>query len=62
MPLDRLAEQYGFDPPRVNGLNTVEACEGVLDGSVKAFVGLGGNFIRAVPETVVMERLGESSG
>jgi molybdopterin-dependent oxidoreductase alpha subunit len=28
----------------------VETCEGVLDGSVKAFVGLGGNFVRAVPE------------
>ncbi|RZL53361.1 MAG: FdhF/YdeP family oxidoreductase [Variovorax sp.] len=50
VPLDKLAEQYGFEPPRKKGLNTVEACEGVLDGSVKAFIGLGGNFIRAVPD------------
>ncbi|MDB5848692.1 MAG: formate dehydrogenase, partial [Rhodoferax sp.] len=50
-PLDKLAELYGFAPPREKGLNTVEACEGVLDGSVKAFIGLGGNFVRAVPDT-----------
>lgn len=55
-PLDRLAEQFDFEPPRDKGLNTVETCEGVLDGSVKAFLGLGGNFIRAVPETDAMER------
>jgi molybdopterin-dependent oxidoreductase alpha subunit len=50
-PLDKLKEQYGFDPPREKGLNTVETCQGVLDGSVRAFVSLGGNFVRAVPDT-----------
>ena len=55
-PLDRMAEQFGFDPPRKRGLNTVEACEAVRDRSVKAFFGLGGNFIRAIPETDIMER------
>ncbi|MBS0432967.1 MAG: FdhF/YdeP family oxidoreductase [Proteobacteria bacterium] len=50
VPLDRLAEQYGFEPPREKGLNTVETCEGVLDGSVRGFIGLGGNFLRAIPE------------
>ena len=50
VPLDRLAEQYGFEPPRERGLHTVEACKGVLDGSVHGFIGLGGNFLRAVPD------------
>lgn len=50
-PLDKLEQRYGFTAPRKKGLNTVEACKGVLDGSVKAFLGLGGNFVRAVPET-----------
>jgi len=50
-PLDKLQEQYGFEPPRAKGLNTVETCKGVLDGSVHAFVSLGGNFVRAVPDT-----------
>ena len=54
-PLDQLEKRYGFKAPRDKGLNTVEACEGILDGSVKGFVGLGGNFVRAVPETVLME-------
>ena len=55
VPLDKLAELYGFEPPRKKGLNTVEACEGVIDGSVRGFVGLGGNFVRAVPETARVE-------
>ena len=36
-------------------MNTVEACEGIIKGEVKAFIGLGGNFLRAVPETAAME-------
>ncbi|GEP08331.1 FdhF/YdeP family oxidoreductase [Methylobacterium gnaphalii] len=55
VPLDRLKEQYGFEPPREKGLNTVEACEGILSGDVKAFVSLGGNFVRAIPDTERME-------
>src|SRR6201991_2053736 len=55
VPLDRLKELYAFEPPREKGLNAVEACKGVLDGTVKAFVGLGGNFVRAVPDTQRIE-------
>jgi len=54
-PLDALASQYDFDPPREDGLNTVKACEQILAGKINAFIGLGGNFVRAVPETVLME-------
>ncbi|MBB3999796.1 FdhF/YdeP family oxidoreductase [Aureimonas pseudogalii] len=54
-PLDKFAEFYGFEPPREKGMATVEACEGIIDGSVKAFIGLGGNFSRAVPETAKIE-------
>ncbi|WP_409266421.1 FdhF/YdeP family oxidoreductase [Massilia sp. BHUDP2] len=54
-PLDKLEEQYGFAPPRDPGMNTVEACEGILAGRVQAFIGLGGNFVRAVPERQLME-------
>jgi molybdopterin-dependent oxidoreductase alpha subunit len=55
-PLDKLKELYGFEPPRDKGLNTVEACEGILAGEVKAFIGLGGNFVRAVPDTARVEQ------
>jgi len=54
-PLDKLEKRYGFAAPRDKGLNTVATCKGVLDGSVTAFVGLGGNFVRAVPETGLIE-------
>jgi len=55
VPLDKLAEQYGFDPPREQGMNTVAACEKIIAGEVNAFIGLGGNFLRAVPEREQME-------
>ncbi len=54
-PLDKLAEQFGFEPPRDKGRNTVEACEGILSGEVRGFVSLGGNFVRAIPDTDRME-------
>ena len=55
VPMDRLARQYGFEPPRQPGLNTVEACEAILAGKVRAFVMLGGNFVRAIPDRDRME-------
>jgi molybdopterin-dependent oxidoreductase alpha subunit len=54
-PLDKLAAMYGFEPPREKGLDTVGTCQGVIDGSVRAFIGLGGNFVRAAPETRLLE-------
>ncbi len=54
-PMAAYTELYGFDPPRQKGRGTVETCEGVLSGEVQAFIGLGGNFLRAVPEQRAME-------
>jgi molybdopterin-dependent oxidoreductase alpha subunit len=56
VPLDKLAELYAFAPPREKGMNTVETCEGIIAGKVKAFIGLGGNFVRAIPDTERMEQ------
>lgn len=55
VPLDRLAAQYHFQPPRNKGLNTVEACEGIIDGTIDAFIGLGGNVVRAIPDRARMK-------
>ncbi len=55
VPLDKLAELFDFDPPREKGVTTVDACAGIIDGSIKAFVGLGGNFVRAIPDRDRME-------
>jgi len=54
-PLDRLGAQFGFEPPREAGYNTVEACEAVLKDEVRAFIMLGGNFVRAIPDHGQME-------
>ncbi|MGC9239014.1 MAG: FdhF/YdeP family oxidoreductase [Acidithiobacillus sp.] len=56
VPLDRLAELFDFQPPREQGLATVDACEAIRAGRVKAFIALGGNFLRAIPEQEAMEK------
>ena len=55
VPMDRLRAQFGFEPPQEKGLNTVEACEKILAGEIEAFIMLGGNFVRAVPDRGQME-------
>jgi molybdopterin-dependent oxidoreductase alpha subunit len=55
VPLDKLAELYKFDPPRWEGHSTVDTCQSILSGRTRAFVSLGGNFIRAIPDTAAME-------
>ncbi|MCP1169995.1 FdhF/YdeP family oxidoreductase [Limimaricola litoreus] len=50
VPLDKIDEMFGFKSPREEGTTTVDAVQGVLDGAVKGFVSLGGNFARAVPD------------
>jgi molybdopterin-dependent oxidoreductase alpha subunit len=55
VPTDNLRRQFGFEPPADDGMNTIEACEGILAGKVKGFVALGGNFVRAIPDTLQME-------
>lgn len=55
VPVDKIEALFGFHVPEKKGLCTVDACEGILDGSVRGFIGLGGNFLRAVPDTSRME-------
>ena len=54
-PLDKLAELYHFEPPRWTGHTTVDACEAMMRGEIESFISLGGNFMRAVPETEALE-------
>ena len=53
--LDRLGRVFGFDPPRAHGHNVVQAVEAILDGRAKAFIGMGGNFVAAVPDKPVVQ-------
>lgn len=49
--LDRVRDVFGFEPPREHGHHTVESVEAMKNGAAKVFIGLGGNFVRAVPDT-----------
>lgn len=49
--LDRLAAEFGFQPPRKNGLDVVASIEAMLAGKAKIFFAMGGNFAAATPDT-----------
>jgi molybdopterin-dependent oxidoreductase alpha subunit len=53
--LNALAAEFGFEPPREHGYDTVEAIRAMRDGKVAVFVGMGGNFVTATPDTSVTE-------
>ena len=55
MPAGKLRDLFDLDPPEEDGLNAVHACEGILDGSVRAMIQLGGNLVRALPDRARME-------
>jgi molybdopterin-dependent oxidoreductase alpha subunit len=56
VPLEKLKALFDFDPPTQDGVNIVEAVEGMFAGTVRAFVSLGGNLVRAVPDQQRMEK------
>ncbi|HET9841886.1 MAG TPA: FdhF/YdeP family oxidoreductase [Nocardioides sp.] len=53
--LDRLRDEFGFEPPREHGWDTVDSIRAMRDGKVDVFVALGGNFVAATPDTAVTE-------
>ncbi|MDQ4501294.1 FdhF/YdeP family oxidoreductase [Sinomonas sp. ASV322] len=49
--IERLGAVCGFEPPRVHGMDTVRTIEAMRRGDVKVFIGMGGNFALAAPDT-----------
>ncbi|MDV3441662.1 FdhF/YdeP family oxidoreductase [Pseudomonas otitidis] len=49
--LDTIEQRFRFKVPRENGHNTVEAINAMLEGRAKVFIGLGGNFAQATPDS-----------
>jgi molybdopterin-dependent oxidoreductase alpha subunit len=49
--LKALGEEFQFKPPEKHGFDTVCTIEAMHKGDVKVFVGLGGNFLAATPDT-----------
>jgi molybdopterin-dependent oxidoreductase alpha subunit len=54
--LDALGREFGFEPPREPGLDTVNAIRAMSKGRIRVFVSLGGNFLSASPDTEVTAR------
>jgi molybdopterin-dependent oxidoreductase alpha subunit len=52
--LDALEARFGMPMPRRHGHNVLAAIRAMRDGTAKAFIGLGGNFLRATPDTPVV--------
>jgi len=51
--LDALGAEFGFEPPRRHGHDVVDSIRAMRDGSASVFVGMGGNFVRATPDSDV---------
>lgn len=49
--LARLDAACGINSPREHGLDTVRTIEGMYNGKVNVFIGMGGNFASATPDT-----------
>jgi molybdopterin-dependent oxidoreductase alpha subunit len=53
---DRLDHEFQFLSPRAHGFDTVAAIRAMRDGKVRVFIGMGGNFVRAAPDSEVTEQ------
>jgi molybdopterin-dependent oxidoreductase alpha subunit len=51
--LDRLRDEFGFEPPRAHGWDVVDSIRAMRDGKAEVFIGLGGNFAAATPDSDV---------
>ena len=49
--LDSLEKQFGFEPPRQHGYNTVDAIKAMYEEKATVFFAMGGNFLSATPDT-----------
>ncbi|WP_421359222.1 FdhF/YdeP family oxidoreductase [Agrobacterium rosae] len=56
IPMDKLKQLFDFDPPMKDGTTIVDAVKGLMAGNIKAFICLGGNLVRAVPDQKDMEQ------
>ncbi|KAB2718900.1 FdhF/YdeP family oxidoreductase [Brucella intermedia] len=54
--LDALEKEFGFNVPREPGHNVLGAIGAMLDRSAQAFIGLGGNFARATPDSPLISK------
>ncbi|GAB2987873.1 FdhF/YdeP family oxidoreductase [Amycolatopsis acidiphila] len=54
--LASLESEFGIPVPRKHGFDTVDAIRAMRDGLGKVFIGMGGNFAAATPDSELTER------
>nr|WP_308726846.1 molybdopterin dinucleotide binding domain-containing protein [Frankia casuarinae] len=52
---ERSVAEFAFTPPRRHGFDAVGTIRAMRDGRVRVFLGMGGNFVAASPDTAVTE-------
>ena len=60
--LSALDAEFGITSPRTHGFDTVDALRAMGRGNVDVFVGMGGNFASATPDTAATENALRSIG
>ena len=53
--MDALGDEFGFTPPSAQGWDSVNAVRAMRDGLADVFVGVAGNFVRAMSDSDVTE-------
>ena len=53
--LDGLRDEFGFEPKREHGLDSVDTLRAMHEGKVRMFFAVGGNFVAATPDTARTE-------
>lgn len=53
--LDALGREFGFEPPRDHGVDSVNGIRALAQGRVKVWMGLGGNLLGAISDTQLAE-------
>ncbi|MGN6205146.1 FdhF/YdeP family oxidoreductase [Humibacter sp.] len=53
--LDKLQKEFRFEPPRENGVDSVDGIRALADGRIKVWFALGGNLVAAISDTDAAE-------
>jgi molybdopterin-dependent oxidoreductase alpha subunit len=51
--LGNIEKVFGFRPPQHHGHSVVDSIKAMIDGTSEVFIGLGGNFVAATPDTEI---------
>ncbi|HEY8014129.1 MAG TPA: molybdopterin dinucleotide binding domain-containing protein, partial [Dongiaceae bacterium] len=51
--LGNIEKVFGFHPPQHHGHSVVDSIKAMIDGTSQVFIGLGGNFVAATPDTEI---------